>query len=398
MARPLDGIRVLDVATFLAAPFCGVILADFGAEVIKIEQPGEGDPLRRFGTPTECGDTLVWLSEARNKKYVTLDLRSSDGSRLFRELVAQSDVVLENFRPGTMEKWGLGYEELRKVNPRIVMLRVSAYGQSGPKRDIPGFARVAHAFSGLAYLAGEAGRPPVVPGSTSIGDYVAGLWGAIGVLLALRTAEAGGAGQVVDIGLYEGIFRLMDELMPAYHKFGFVRERMGAEVAYVVPHGHWQCGDGKWIAIACSSERMFERLAQVMGKPDLAMSAEFATNGARVANRVKLNAIIASWAAQLTREAAIMACNEGQVPCGPLYSIDEIATDPQYLARQNFAHMDTPRVDRLVLPTQPLRLSETSARLDHPGGALGQDTEQVFAELLSMSHEELARLRDNGVI
>jgi crotonobetainyl-CoA:carnitine CoA-transferase CaiB-like acyl-CoA transferase len=396
--RPLEGVRILDVATFLAAPFCGVILADFGAEVIKVEQPDGGDPLRKFGTKTECGDTLVWMSEARNKKYVTLDLRTAEGAALFRQLVAKSDAVLENFRPGTMEKWGLGYEALRAINARLVMLRISAYGQDGPYRDKPGFARVAHAFSGLSYLAGESGRAPVVPGSTSIGDYASGMWGAIGVLLALRTAESTGEGQAIDIGLYESIFRLMDELAPAYHKYGIVRERQGPDVPFVVPHGHWQCSDGKWLAIACSSEKMFERFAGAMQRPDLAASADYGTNAARVKNREAMNAIVAAWAAGLTRAEALAACDSGQVACGPLLSIEEIFQDPQYLARRNFELVNDARVADLMLPTQPLRLSETPARFDHAGGALGKDTDEVLGRILGLSAGELAQLRANGVI
>lgn len=213
-AAALGDLRVLDIATFVAAPFCGTILADFGAEVIKVEQPKVGDSLRKFGTITECGDSLVWLSESRNKKTVTLDLRKEKGVELFKKLVAESDVVLENFRPGTLEKWGIGYEDLKKINPRLVMLRISAYGQTGPKKEEPGFARIAHAFAGLAELAGEADGPPVVPGSTSLADYVSGMWGAIGVLTALRARETTGRGQFIDLGLYESVFRLLDELAP----------------------------------------------------------------------------------------------------------------------------------------------------------------------------------------
>lgn len=219
----LAGIRVLDIATFVAAPFCGTIMADFGAEVIKIEQPKTGDSLRQFGTITECGDTLVWLSEARNKKVITLDLRKLEGAELFKKLVAQSDVVLENFRPGTLEKWGIGFDALSEINPGLVMLRISAYGQTGPRRGEPGFARIAHAFSGLSWLAGEADGPPVVPGSTSMADYASGMWGAIGVLMALRARERSGRGQFIDIGLYESVFRLLDEIAPAYAKYGTVR-------------------------------------------------------------------------------------------------------------------------------------------------------------------------------
>jgi len=210
----LNGLRVLDIATFIAAPFCGTVLADFGAEVIKIEQPEHGDALRQLGTITECGDSLVWLSEARNKKTITLDLRKPEGADMFRRLVAQSDVVLENFRPGTLEKWGLGFEALRAINPGLVMLRISAYGQTGPKRTEPGFARIAHGFSGLSWLSGEADGPPVVPGSTSMADYVSGLWGAVGVLIALRARAQSGHGQFIDLALYESVFRLLDEIVP----------------------------------------------------------------------------------------------------------------------------------------------------------------------------------------
>ena len=236
--KPLAGVRVLDIATFIAAPFSGSTLAEFGAEVIKVEQPGVGDPLRYWGTQTECGDSLVWLSEARNKKSITLDLRLEEGKALFRKLVAKSDVVLENFRPGTLEKWGLGFEDLRAINPGLVMLRISAYGQTGPYKDRPGYARIAHAFSGLSFLAREPGAKPVMPGSTSLADYFSGLYGALGVLLALRSRDKSGRGQFIDIGLYEPIFRIMDELAPSHGRTGFIRQPMGADTVNIVPHSH----------------------------------------------------------------------------------------------------------------------------------------------------------------
>lgn len=299
MTGPLADIRVLDIATFLAAPFCGTILADFGADVIKIEQPGGGDSLRKFGTLSECGDTYVWLSEARNKKSATLDLRKPEGAALFRKLVAQSDVVLENFRPGTLDRWGLGYEELSRINPKLVMLSVSAYGQTGPNRSLPGFARIAHAFSGLAYLSGEPDRIPVVPGSTSLADYMSGMFGAIGVLVALREAETSGKGQQVDVALYESIFRVLDEIAPVYSKTGFQRERMGADTVNIVPHSHYRTADGHFIALACSNDRMWERLTRAMKRPDLATDARYSSITGRNEHREEVSAIVTEWAASL---------------------------------------------------------------------------------------------------
>ncbi|SPO55785.1 putative acyl-CoA transferase/carnitine dehydratase [Pseudomonas sp. JV551A1] len=394
--QPMEGVRVLDIATFVAAPFCGTILADFGAEVIKIEQPNGGDTLRKFGTPTECGDTLVWLSEARNKQSMTLDLRSPEGAELFKALVAESDVVLENFRPGTLEKWGLGFETLREINPKLVMLRVSAYGQTGPKRGEPGFARIAHAFGGLSFLAGEPDGPPVVPGSTSLADYISGMWGAIGVLLAMRSVEAGGVGQFIDIGLYESVFRLLDEIAPAYAKFGLVRERMGPDTVNVVPHSHYETSDNRWIALACSNDRMFQRLAVTMGQPELAEL--YPTSPDRVAARAKINALVSLWVSQHTQEELLKVCADGQVPAGPLYSIEEIFQDPQYAERKNLIRIQDPRVGELVLPSAIPRLSETPATFNHAGPALGSSTDEILRRVLSLTAADIASLRANKTI
>ena len=394
----LKGIRVLDLATFVAAPFCGTILGDFGAEVIKVEQPGEGDSLRRFGTPTECGDTLVWLSESRNKKSVTLDLRSPEGAEMLRRLAKEADVVLENFRPGTLEKWGLGYEQLSAENPGLVMLRVSAYGQNGPKRNEPGFARIAHAFSGLTFLAGEPGRVPVVPGSTSLADYISGIWGAVGVLLALRGRDTTGRGQVVDIGLYESVFRLLDEIAPAYAKYGTVRQRMGADTVNVVPHSHYQTASGDWVAIACTNDKMFGRLATVMGRPELAASADTATSQARAARRDEVNGIVAAWVGSMDLQTLLSHCQAGGVPCGPVYSIEDIFKDEQFKARENLLHVKDARVGELTIPAAMPRLSDTPAAFRHTGPALGEHTEDVFKKLLGLSPQELTALREKHVI
>jgi succinyl-CoA:(S)-malate CoA-transferase subunit A len=266
---PLSGVRVVDVGTFLAGPYAASIMGEFGAEVLKVEHPIGGDPARRYGTPTIRPDaTLAWLSEDRNKKSVTCDLRQPEGVQLFLRLVEKSDVLIENFRPGTMEEWGLGWDVLRATNPKLVMLRVSGYGQTGPYRRRSGFAHIAQAFGGLNYLAGYPGETPVLPGTVPLGDYIASLFGAIGVLIALRHAEETGRGQVIDVAIYEAVFRVLEEMAAAYALHGKVREREGSGSFIACPHGHFRTRDDKWIAIACTTDKMFERLAMTMGRPE----------------------------------------------------------------------------------------------------------------------------------
>jgi crotonobetainyl-CoA:carnitine CoA-transferase CaiB-like acyl-CoA transferase len=317
---------------------------------------------------------------------------------MFRELVAQSDVVIENFRPGTLEKWGLGWEVLRKINPKLVLLRISAYGQTGPMREKPGFARIAHGFSGLSYLAGEPGRAPVVPGSTSLADYMSGVWGCVGVMMALRLAENTGVGQVVDIGLYESIFRMLDEIASVYAHTGYVRERMGADVPAVVPHGHWVTRDGKWIALACSSDKMFERLMQATGNPSLAGSGRFGTTAARIANRGEVNGLVTEWVGSLDFAQLMAACDRFGVPCGPIMSIAEIFEDPQYKARGNMQTIQDPRIGEVVLAAGVPTMSETPPVLRHTGRALGADTDEVLRTLLGVSATDLERLHAASVI
>jgi crotonobetainyl-CoA:carnitine CoA-transferase CaiB-like acyl-CoA transferase len=397
-AKPLAGIRVLDIATFIAAPFCGATLGEFGAEVIKVEQPGVGDPLRCWGTQTECGDTLVWLSEARNKKSVTLDLRRTEGKEIFRKLVAQSDVVLENFRPGTLERWGLGYEALQELNPGLIMLRVSAYGQTGPYKDRPGYARIAHAFSGLSFLASEPGAKPVMPGSTSLADYFSGLYGAVGVLLALRSRDKTGRGQYIDIGLYESIFRILDELAPAYGRSGFVRQPMGADTVNIVPHSHYQSSDQRWIALACSSDKMFERLAAAMERPDLAQDPRFKTMVERDKRRAEMNAMVGEWVGSHTAQEVLRRCEAAQMACSLIYNIKDIFEDPQYHERANIKKMADERVGEFYAPNVVPRLSETPGSLDRLGPALGAHNEEIYQGLLSMTEQDLGELRRAKVI
>lgn len=397
--RPLDGIRVLDVATFIAAPYAAAILGEFGAEVIKVEQPAGGDTFRRFGSITERdGDSLMWLSEARNKDSVTLDLRKPEGRELFLKLAAQTDVIAENFRPGTMEKWGLGWEELRKVNPGLILLRISGYGQTGPYRDRPGFARIAHAFGGLSYLAGMPGGVPVTPGSTSLADYMSGLFGAIGVLLALRHKDATGEGQIVDLALYESVFRALDEIAPAYAMFGKVREREGAGTVNACPHGHFQCGDGKWVALACTTDRMFARLCEAMERPELADDSKWGLLRHRLAERTDVDALVGHWTATRPRQTVMDLCLEFEVPAAPLNTIADIFEDPQFQARDNLLEVADAVLGGVVVPGVVPKLSATPGRVDRLGPRLGEGNGRVYGGLLGLSEANLADLKGKGVI
>ena len=393
----LDGIRVLDLGTFVAGPYCATLLAEFGAEVIKIEPPGDGDSLRKFGTATECGDTLVWLSESRNKKCVTLNLKKPRAIELLKDLVARCDVVVENFRPGVMEKWGLGWDQVRALNPMAVMVRVSAYGQTGPYRSRPGFARVAHAFSGLAYLAGEPDRVPVVPGSTSLADYMAGVYGAFGAMVALQSRARTGVGQCVDLALYEPVFRVLDEIVPAFQRLGVIRERMGADTVNVCPHSHYQTRDGKWIAIACSNDKIFVRLAGAMGRPELAAADRYGPRDNRLAARNEVNGIVADWAGSLDSADVLARCDAAGTPASLLYTIADIFADPQYEARENIRTVDS-RIGPVAVPGVVPKLSATPGAINWLGEGLGAHNEEILCGLLGLSGDELAKLRTEDVI
>ena len=396
---PLQGIRVIDVATIIAAPYCASVLGEFGADVLKVEHPIGGDPCRRFGTPTECGDTLTWLSESRNKKSVTIDLHTPAGVDIFKRLVAKSDIVCENFRPGTLERWGIGWDVLREVNPGLIMLRVSGYGQTGPYRSRPGFARIAHAVGGLAYLAGMPKGTPVTPGSTTLGDYLSGLYGCIGVLMALSHKEKTGRGQYVDTALYESVFRCTDELAPAYAMYGTVRERHGPHNEIACPHGHFPTKDGKWVAIACTTDKLFARLADAMQRPELASSSVYGDQEARLASRHDVNEIVRDWCGSLTREEVLERCYAYGAPAGPLNNIADIFGDRQFHARRNLVAVDDEDLgDTVIVPPVLPRMSETPGRIDHLGPRLGQHTDEVLKTLIGMSDSEIADLRAQRVI
>jgi len=396
--RPLEGIRVLDIATFIAAPLAASILGEFGAEIIKVEQPRDGDPLRRFGVPSlESDDTFCWLSEARNKKSVTLDLRRAEGADILKQLVAKSDVLCENFRPGTLEKWGLGYEELIKINPALIMLRVSGFGQDGPYSTRPGFARIAHAFGGLAHLTGMEGGPPLTPGSTSLADYVSGVYGALGVMLAMRARDHDGKGQYIDLALYEPILRMLDDLAPAYAARGIVRGRQGLGTSNACPHGHFETTDG-WIAIACTNDRMFARLASAMGRAELAYPERYGRTAARLSNSGDVDAIVQQWVGTMTTAEVVTLCADQDVPCTSVNTIESIFEDPHIAHRRNHVALHHDQLGDVYVPAVIPKLSRTPGEVDSLGPALGSANTEILGGVLGMDEGRMESLRAAGII
>ena len=396
-AGALSGIRVLDVATFIAAPFCATLLAEFGAQVIKVEMPGQGDPCRQLGQKYN-GVGLTWAQEARNKRGVTCDLRNPKGQEIVKELARHSDVLVENFRPGTMERWNLGYDVLEELNPRLVMVRVSAYGQTGPYREKPGFGRVAQAFGGLTYLAGDPDRPPVNPGSPTIADYLAGLFGGFATMVALEERHTSGKGQCIDISLYESVFRILDNLTMAYDKLGIVRERMGTATPNVVPHNHFPTKDGKWVAIACTSDRIFDRLATAMGREEMARDPKYDTGAKRVENREEVDAIVTEWTGSFELKELVRLLDAQEVPVSGINSIADIFEDPQFQARGSIIEVADAVLGTTKMPGIVPRLSRTPGRVEHLAPALGEHNDEVYSGMLGFSSEKIAELKEEGVI
>ena len=397
MPTALAGLTVLDLATFVAAPFCCTLLGEFGAEVIKVEQPGRGDDLRRLGTPAREGLSYWWLVESRNKKSITCNLRDPDGQALIKRLAARADVLAENFRPGTMERWGLGWDALRAVNAGLVMVRISAFGQTGPYRERPGFGRIAAAMGGISYLSGYPDRPPVTPGTPTIPDYLAGALAAFGALAALEARRRTGEGQIVDVGLYEPMLRMLDELVPVYGATGYVRERIGSGTEYVVPHNHYRARDGRWLAIACTNDRMFERLASAMGRPELAQ--EFSTMTARLARRADLDAIVQDWVGAADGQDVLARLDAAEVPCGLVTSARDLFEDPQVRARENIVEMASPLGGLLAMVGVVPRLTRTPGRIDTTGPVkVGAHNEDIYCGRLGLSRDELQALARRGVI
>jgi len=396
-ARPLDGVRVLDLSTVLAGPHCATLLGEFGADVIKVELPGVGDSLRKFW-PQYHGTALIWRVEARNKRCITLDMRKPAGQEIIKKLVKISDVVVENFRPGTLERWNLGYEALKGINPGIVMVRVSGYGQFGPYKDKPGFGRIAAAYGGLSYLAGYPDRPPVIPGTASIPDYLTGVYGALGAMMALRHRDKTGEGQYVDIALYEPVLRILEEVPAAFHKMGLVRERLGTGAMNAVPHNHYTTSDNRYIAVACTNDTMFRRLAGAMGKPELAEDPRFSSNANRIAHREETDALVQEWVGCHTAEEAIAVLEANEVPVTLIYSVADMFEDPQYQARENLISVQDPVDGEIKMCSVVPRLSLTPGRVESTGPELGAHNREVYCDLLGFSEEELSRMKAEGII
>ncbi len=391
--RPLDGIRVLDLASFIAGPYAATILGEFGAQVIKVEHPDGGEAGRRFGMATEIENlSLFFQSENRNKVSVTMDLKDPDDQARLKELARRSDVLIENFRPGTLEKWGLAPEVLHALNPALIILRVTGYGQDGPYKDRPGFARIAHAVGGLTALAGMAGGPPVTPGSSSLADYFSGMYGALGVLLAARVAERTGKGQVIDVALYESTFRILDETATVYAWNGTVRGREGRMTRQACPHGHFQCADGGWVAIACTSDRMWDRLARnVLDRADLA--DRFPKTADRLAERDLIDGTVEAFTMAHPMAEVVRLCTAGDVPCGPVNTIADIFQDPHFAARGAMEVHDHPDLGPITVPATFPRLSDTPGGIDSLGPELGNWNKEL-ADLLADAAEIRAKDRE----
>jgi formyl-CoA transferase len=395
---PLTGLRILDIATMIAAPFSAALLADCGAEVIKVELPGSGDALRNVA-PMHADRSLYWAVLGRNKYSITLDLRVARGHDLLLELVKRSDAVLENFRPGTLERWSLGYETLRAANPGIVLVRVSGYGQDGPYKDKAGFGTPAAAMGGLTYITGYPDRPPItVP--IALADYLAGLFGALGATMALleRERSRDHVGQWVDVSLYESVFRLLEAVVPAYGKNGVVRERRGNRTGQSSPIGSYRTADDRYMVLSVSTDRVWQRMTEAMGHPDWASDARFQTNPDRTKHADDVDTVVSCWFAEHTAEEAQHILDDAGVPVSPIYSIADIFRDPQYRARQDILEVADLDMGAVPMPAVLPRFSRTPGKVRFTGPRLGEHNHAIYGGLLGLSEDEIENLRGDGIL
>ena len=392
----LAGVRVLDIGNVFAAPFAGAVLGDMGADVLKVEMPGTGDPLRGM-RPFDGEESLQWAALARNKRAITLDLHHPEGQEIFLRLLADQDVLLENFRPGTLDGWGLTDERLRAVNPGLVVVHVSGYGQTGPYSPMPGFGTPATAFSGYLHSSGFPDRPPVLPPMNLV-DYMAGLFAAFGAVTALYHRDAqGGPGQDVDVALYESMLRFLDGMVADYDRNGVVSERQGNKVPATAPLGLFATSDEVWMVLSTSTDRTFNRFAEVMGRSDMTTDPRYCTNRLRVENRTEVDAIVTDWFASRTAEEAQRLCDAGGVPVSRVNSIADVFTDPHVAAREMLVEVEHPKLGALRLPGVVPRLSATPGEVRTAGPRLGEHNDEVYAAL-GYGSEDLDRLITEGII
>lgn len=394
---PLKDVRVIEMGQLLAGPFCGQLMADFGAEVIKCEQPGEGDPMRQWGREKPYGKSLWWPVVARNKKSLTLNLRTPEGQQIARDLIAQADILIENFRPGTMERWNLGYEDLSKINPRLIMVRVTGFGQTGPYAGRAGYGSVGEAMGGLRYVVGDPSTPPSRMG-ISIGDELAATYACMGALMALHARERSGRGQVVDSAIYEAVLAMMESTVSEYHVAGYVRERTGAILPNVSPSNVFDTADGKLLLIAANQDTVFRRLAAAMGRPDLATDPRYATHAARGAHRAELDGLINDWTRTVALEPLQQLMNDNGVPCGLIYSAADMVEDPHFKAREAIVELPHREFGTIKMQNVAPRLSDTPGAVRHAGPELGEHTDEILRDLLGMAPDRLDGLRGEGVI
>jgi formyl-CoA transferase len=392
---PLKGLKVLELGQLIAGPFATKLLGEFGADVIKIEPPGTGDPLRKWRM-IEDGTSLWWHVQTRNKRSVALDLRSEEGQALVRKLATEADVVVENFRPGTLENWGLGWEALSTLNPRLIMVHISGYGQTGPYRDKPGFGVIGEAMGGLRYLTGQPGEPSVRVG-VSIGDSLSALYAVIGTLLALQERNRSGLGQEIDVALYESVFAMMESLLPEFDASGQIREPSGSALPGITPSNAYRCQGGDYVLIAGNGDSIFKRLMGVIGRDDLANDPALAHNDGRSQQAEMIDAAIQTWTEERPRDAILQALDDARVPAGYPYTAEDIAFDPHYLAREMIQTFTRPNGKPLKVPGVLPKLSATPGRIGEGGPKLGQHTDDVLDEL-GIDHETRAKLRQAGII
>ena len=396
--KPLQGVRVIELGNLVAAPFAGKIFSEFGAEVIKVEEPKRGDALRNWRIMHE--DTSVWwYVQSRNKKSVTANMREKEGQEVVRSLIEQADVVLENFKPGTLEKWGLGYEAIKQNNPSIIFTRISGYGQTGPYKEKPGFGSVAEAMGGLRYLTGYPDRPPVRVG-IAIGDMVAGLYAVIGTLIALRAREHDEEkkGQMVDVALYEAVFSLLEGILPEYDLTGTIRERTGSTLPGIAPSNTYECKDGKHIVIGGNGDRIFQRLMVAIGHEEFAHDDRFATNQGRADHVEMIDAIIEDWTKQYSIKEVQHMLDAASVPVAPIYSIEDIAHDEHYKARDMLKEVTLSDGEKLIVPGIVPKLSGTPGEIDWNGPKLGEHNEDIYEKLVGLTREDVEELRQKGII